>query len=248
MLISIIKKCYMGCSHCMFDCKPTDTEMLTFDQFKKSIDLANKINSQLIIISGGEPTEHPLFLEFLTYAYKNFNKSIMVASNGMFAFNELYKKKIIGFLNTHKRVLFQITADKRFYPKTVPIINHLKVCYTSEIPTLSSKGRAKTNNLSLEKLKIKSPICPNCFNIFSAFKNLKDILKAASFLENNFNKYCSFGVTWNGEIGIGENCHIIGTLESNIEELNKNMAKFKPCNKCGAVDNLSEEIRRYIYK
>lgn len=62
----ITNRCNMTCAHCCFSCGLEGDDM-TEETFKKCVDLAAK-NEVAIGIGGGEPTMHPLFMDFLLYA------------------------------------------------------------------------------------------------------------------------------------------------------------------------------------
>jgi MoaA/NifB/PqqE/SkfB family radical SAM enzyme len=67
MILVITDKCSMGCTHCLSDCKP-DGQHITLEQFKQNLEFALRTigrNPQILILSGGEPFEHPQIREIL---------------------------------------------------------------------------------------------------------------------------------------------------------------------------------------
>jgi len=63
MYIQITDRCNMKCAHCCFDCTDKGNDM-TEEIFNKALEIANNFGDT-IAIGGGEPTLHPLFLNFL---------------------------------------------------------------------------------------------------------------------------------------------------------------------------------------
>lgn len=61
MILMITNKCRMNCSHCM-NFSSNDGQHMKVDVIGKSLEFIKEIKPNMLIISGGEPTEHPLFL------------------------------------------------------------------------------------------------------------------------------------------------------------------------------------------
>lgn len=79
MLIQITNRCYEGCAHCM-QCSDHKGEHMDFDTFKRVVKFGAFIGCAAFIISGGEPTEHPQFLEFCQYLDRFIVKNKMTAA------------------------------------------------------------------------------------------------------------------------------------------------------------------------
>lgn len=60
MLFCITNKCSMGCPHCMSDCKP-EGQLLDKNDLMPFINFFNFMRFRTLLISSGEPTEHPDF-------------------------------------------------------------------------------------------------------------------------------------------------------------------------------------------
>lgn len=227
MLLKITNVCHMGCIHCLDNCKPEGVYM-SLEQIDKNIEFIKKLQSKVIIVSGGEPTEHPYFFEIVEQIKKHFNKrAILIASNGMFLFDEKKRYRIQKL-----DVSVQITNDKRYYPKEIPFIKHKNFIYETHIRTLKPQGRAKT--LCCTKTS------PDCYNLRSLVIHNELNLKSAINLLELKGYFCKPVINANGTISIGESveCTTIGKLGDTIETLEKNIRAMR-CNNCGLMNQLS---------
>jgi hypothetical protein len=221
----------MGCSHCMVEATPDGEHMLR-DTYDKALDFNICYDPSLIFLSGGEPTDHPTFLEYLWLArrYRSLGKVlyVLVASNGMFLEDESYTKEIIKM-----GIPFQITNDPRFYPKEIKKIDHPLFTYEDTLRLVSPMGRALSNKLDTARQT------PLCFNLRSLCRNYQDFGKAVSHLRSII-KMCAPSVNVDGSLVAGEapGCYKIGTIESTPEEIIYNMNRMK-CGKCLLYKNLT---------
>jgi hypothetical protein len=236
MLVKITTQCGMGCSHCMEDALPSG-EHMSMDVFVKSLSFIERVykDIKIIMISGGEPTEHPQLLDFIKLLDGWY---VIVMSNGLFL------KNLNTYLTTSllfSGVTLQIYNDLRYYPIKVDPINHPRVIFGDRINLMSPFGRAKTNNLKSDR---QSPVC---FNLRSAAGNLKSFSEAVKTLRLS-GKMCTPSIDFNGNIIAGESrfCHKIGTVESSEEELLENLLNME-CNKCRLEDNLSLILKKCIH-
>ena len=81
MLIQITNRCRMGCPHCLDDSRP-DGGMMTDRAFGKAVAFAKDNGERQVVISGGEPTEHPDFFALCKTA-SACGLAFSFASNGM---------------------------------------------------------------------------------------------------------------------------------------------------------------------
>ena len=236
MLVKITTQCGMGCSHCMEDALPSG-EHMAIDVFVKSLSFIERIYKEIkiIMISGGEPTEHPLLLDFIKLLDGWY---VVVMSNGLFLKN-LNTNLTTSLLFSGANI--QVYNDPRYYPIKVEPINHPRIIFADKINLMSPFGRAKTNNLKSDR---QSPLC---FNLRSIAGNLKSFSGAVMTLRMS-GKMCTPSIDVNGNVIAGESrfCHKIGTVESSEEELLENLLNMK-CNKCGLEDNLSPILKECIH-
>lgn len=236
MLIRITNACHMGCSHCMVNATP-DGENMTDDNFTKALRFTEEFDLPLVMISGGEPTEHPRFIDFIEQV-KQTELLPVVLSNGMFLEDEAFTEKVLNL-----GISFQITNDARFYPKDIPKIKHPLLTYVYNIQSITPLGRAKGKIPHSQK-------APGCFNIRSMthfFQENHGSLHDVICGLRSYQKFCTPSINADGSISAGETnqCFRIGNLDSTQQELLDGLMKVK-CNNCGLEDNLSPVHKRAI--
>ena len=167
MLIRITQKCSMGCPHCLVNATP-DGEHMTLATFKNAITFAMEVDLLApLLISGGEPTEHPQFLEFVDLALRH-NVKVLIFSNGTFLEDKDYTDKILV-----REIEVQITNDERFYPRRVPIIEHPKLMYEHKLRVLTPLGRGAVLAEKAQELPVSR--APGCFNLRSMARSMKSL-------------------------------------------------------------------------
>lgn len=232
MLVRITDYCDMGCTHCMVNASVSGTHMDT-DTFRDTLRFTKRYEPALLL-SGGEPTQHPDFIEFLGMIRdNNFDvDAVLILSNGTFLEDESYTKEILSFGHG-----IQITNDPRFYPKTVKRIDHPLIEYEDTIRQISPFGRAIKNGITTTQKY------PGCFNLRSIAEICKTFTSAVRRLRLIAQRFCSPSINTNGSISVGETpfCRWIGTIHSADEELITNI-KFIHCNNCGLGKNLTGEF------
>jgi len=221
----------MGCSHCMIDSHP-DGEHMAMENFAKSLDLIRRIDLSVIMISGGEPLEHPEFFEFAELAKKHI-EVVLLLTNGMFTEDKELTKRVLDL-----DLMVQITNDQRYYPKRVPKINHPNVSYETHVRVITPLGRA-----SDEPTTKQAPMCYNLRSLACSKKNLQ----ASILLLRSFEKFCTPSISVDGSVVAGESpfCGKIGTVDSSDNELAEALMNME-CNRCGLEDRLSPIHREAI--
>lgn len=144
MLLKITEKCSMGCTHCMNDSKPTGKHMdeKTFHDAVEFLIKHKVFNG--ILISGGEPTEHPQFVEFIEYLVNQLQndprcsnavhrrkndfrcldvvKSIVITTNGVWMLTHRDEvERIINLNSPTLYISFQVSTDPRYYPERIDV-------------------------------------------------------------------------------------------------------------------------------
>ena len=245
MLIKITKSCHNGCTHCCNDSRPSD-EHMTLQTFKDALNFAEKYDKNNITgneIAGGEPTEHPLFLEFLDAYFEILgkNKILTVATNGHYLLE--HSDVIHEYLEKYPSLIFQITYDNRYYPKkldtTKRVLRHKRIYIVTEIGKMYPQGRAVSNNLKVTD----NIMCPPCFNLKLILmqlgcNNLKDLFTTMRKME----KYCTPSIQWDGSIAFGEYdcCPKYCTIYDDEKTIINQIKNFD-CNGCPEAIAICEE-------
>ena len=256
MLLKITEKCSMGCSHCMNDAKP-DGKHMSLETLEDSLNIIVRNNIyHCLIITGGEPTEHPVFPMFMGYIIASLEKHnlksiITVTTNGFWILDneenrECAKRIAAGSKNV--QVNFQVSADPRFYPKRLDVTKRIWrekgfVLCDNCIERIYPQGRAKTNNLTWEAKGSK------CFNIRALTKQLPSpTLESVIWALATKAKFCAPMIKINGDIVLGESflCPSCASIYDSGEDIIQKIKDFK-CNGCDIINsNLDMRYRQFV--
>ena len=259
MLLKLTESCNMGCLHCMSNCVPDETTHMTDDTFEQCIRFMKKYYNSLhtIVVSGGEPTDHPKFSEYIKKLVKEFSNknicdpAIAICTNGLWInenFNE-FKELYDELKNIHcSKVVWQITNIPGLYPKrlneyTIKKLNKMKnvtVENTTSGCILYPQGRTLENNLEWKTN------APKCFNIRSISKKCS-VFTDVLILMTQFKKVCTPSIEYDGSLKLGESylCPKCCTIWNTEEEIIKSIKEFK-CLKCKEAISCLPEIAKEI--
>ena len=257
MLIKITNFCSLGCNHCLEDSTVAGKHM-TRETFLASLALTERLEGDAwrqgiprrILISGGEATEHPDVEWFLTTVIDGGYEVILI-TNGMWLDDPVLRAKILR--PEWNRLLVQVTNDPRFYPKqpTAVPTDDPRVVFVPTLTVLIPLGRMKPDRVRSGRDGLPVRKGPTSFNLRSATRSLGDVraaltmqrARAAIGLSGN----CSPSISWDGTLVAGEtsNCFPIGDVHSTAEQVTRALVSMQ-CNKCGLVDNLTQEQKLAI--
>lgn len=254
MLIKITNFCSMGCSHCLEN-STVAGEHMTRETFLAALGLTERLESlawqrgipRILLISGGEATEHPDVEWFLETALAEGYRRILI-TNGMWLDDPVLRAKILRPDWTD--LMVQVTNDPRFYPsapKAVPT-DDPRVVFVSSLTVLVTLGRLKRSRLPATPPLRKGP---TSFNLRSLTRSLGDVREALFMLRvratMGMSGNCSPSISSDGTITAGEssNCFPIGDVSSSTEDITRTLVAMT-CNKCGLVDDLTQEQKLAI--
>jgi organic radical activating enzyme len=232
IILNITNYCTMNCKHCLNNSNESGTHMKT-KIFNDSIDKIKLWNPMALLISGGEPTDHPDFIEIVKYTKDRLkNTKIMIISNGLFTLEEIR-------VNKYKKldVTFQITHDNKYYKKDIKIIDYDKFIYCDTIPSeLYNIGRAR----NIDYKFTNKPKCVNFRSFIVSGLSFKDTIKSSELRI----KLCNPVIHPNGNITIGEtnSCYVVGDIYDDDKTIENNIKNFThdKCNKCNGFNNISK--------
>jgi hypothetical protein len=246
MLIKITDKCSMGCSHCLSDCNPNGKHM-SFETFQKAIRFNfDRAGDSPILISGGEPTEHPEFEKFIGYLlmYKKLEEAknlrklapITVTTNGLWLSENVEFVKYLENSSFYNDIMFQVVVDDRYYPVHV----NEKILSSSEliiighdVPAIYPQGRALQNNIPTNR---KSS---NCFNVRAITKQIDsptfEKIISMQYLRGHM---CTPHIDIDGNIKLGESrlCAVCSNIDKTDEEIVNDIINFQ-CHQCDFINN-----------
>lgn len=255
MLLKVTEKCSMGCIHCLSDCKPEEKHM-DMNTFKKGLEfwkglrydgLGNIIDylNTPLIISGGEPFEHPDikgFLEYIAKDYKDLSKFMTVTTNGDYL--STHPEDIEYYKEILPNLQFQVVIDDRYYPKhvdekTLKQYSNIKVCH--DVAAIYPMGRAVDNKLSHDRKSSQ------CFNLRALCKQTPRLYDAITQLTVK-GKFCTPCIEYDGSIKVGESqlCPPCSHVDKTYDEIYEDIKKFK-CSKCNFLnDKLPMMYRKFV--
>lgn len=247
MIINITQHCTLKCPHCMQCAGPDRTEFMNRETFKKALEFAKNIRSNVLMISGGEPTSHPMFFEFLQEAFDNEFLSVSVLSNGTFLRDHAFTEKFAGMVKGKDNFFMQISSFKELYSNYNEIHkpnlkglrlfgDRVSVCdeSTTEIK-MKPLGRACSGKWYEEAKRINGfPSCTNSCLILAQSKWMGP-LGIGTIMERN-QRFCLPIVSWDGSIRLGESeqCKVVANISEPLEDINEKLFSFRPCGGCAS--------------
>jgi hypothetical protein len=212
---------------------------MEMDIFYQSLDFIKRMRPMVVLVSGGEPTEHPQICKIIREIKQlPFLIEVVLISNGHFLFNKELTEQVLNL-----GVPIQVTYDQRYYPVPIPLdkIKHPQIALETEIRHIYPLGRAVTNNI-----KPYNTIAPKCFNLRSIARNCFSFKDCVQTLES-YSKFCTPSINIDGSISSGESnlCCRIGSVTSLDKELYDNLISMR-CNRCGMEDKLDQLHRKAI--
>lgn len=212
---------------------------MTRDTYVQCLRMAVALGDVGLLISGGEPTDHPDIINFLALANETRLQHVLLLSHGMWltdpAFDPEKRKAILNLVTG-----VQVTNDPRYYPRRIEQIEHPKVMYETHIRQVAPFGRAKTNGITTTR---QTPLCFNLRSFSRSFKSLSQGI----MMQRMRASFCTPSVNINGDILAGESvsCCPIGNVRDSVTTLDDGIINLK-CNRCGLVDGLSPMHKRAI--
>ena len=259
MLLKITECCSAGCIHCLSDCKP-DGKHMSKEMLSDVMNfIVHNDLCKAIIVSGGEPTEHPEFMNMMQIIINHSKSSgrifgITITSNGFWVIDHQEEaKSLVAQSTSNCLVTWQISTDDRYYVKKLDTTKRIfrepgfTLCKDC-VEHIQFMGRAKDNNLSGIRAK-----CSSCFNFRAVARQLNDKTPGGTTLPEvigymeDIGRFCTPEIRINGAICAGESdlCPPFSNIYKPINEIMKDLLACA-CRKCGNNDNLPDFHRRLI--
>jgi len=203
---------------------------MTTEIFDKALQLSYLIGARAIILSGGEPFDHPDIFELIAKT-QGRGFVTMVASNGLFALDSEMRNRV-----ARCGALIQVTNDPRYYP-TKPL-HHPKPLRGERLRIRGPHPADLPPAVAPRRLGSSPPVrAPMCFNLRSVTRSY-DLISALSLLQMQ-GKLCSPSINVDGTVRAGEadTCFKLGTVDSVEGDLDEAIRTMH-CNRCGLQDNL----------
>lgn len=226
MLLRVTNKCHGGCSHCMIDSSGPDGEHMSAETFDKVLGFLHRTNTPAVLVSGGEPFEHPHIFSIINKLSRR--GYVFVASNGHFILDDELTERIRS-----SGVAVQVTCDPRYYGKKLDRYQFLEPQFHFE----DSLGGIFPCRRTKEAGLAPSRQSPMCFNIRSATR-ARGFVDGVVLLTRSA-RICSPSINVDGTVRAGETdtCHQIGTVDSTLQEIEMALVGMR-CGKCGTGGHL----------
>ena len=242
MLIQITNCCRMGCPHCMDDSTPFSPHM-TESTCRNAVSFAKSSGALLVVISGGEPTEHPRFFDLCRIVSESGIR-FSICSNGMWLGDpkkEWMMEKVCrlngfcgGQIYTNPkwyRLHEQTMAKWRAQDHKWEMLHiHLD---TTDIRGMQDLGRAKGCQEAMkeaESSQYHNSCLSSCLTL--AQTNTPQEFFHLMFMQLRF---CTPMVDFRGDVHMSEvwSCPSCGNVNDvTYDTLWRNMRKFRPCGGC----------------
>lgn len=257
MLIKITNYCSMGCGHCSEN-STVAGEHMTREMFLAALALTERLEGEAwrqgiprrILLSGGEATEHP-DVEWYLETVMSGGYDVILITNGMWLDDPGLRAKILR--PEWKRLFVQVTNDPRFYPSRPSAIptDDPRVVFVPSLTVLVPLGRMKPARARAGTDGVRLRKGPTSFNLRSLTRATGDVREALTMLRARaaigMTGNCSPSVSCDGTLVAGEtaNCFPIGDVRSTADEVTRALMAMQ-CNKCGLVDDLTQEQKLAI--
>lgn len=232
----------MGCPHCMDDATP-DGGLMDFNTtFLNSLKFA-KVCGGVIILSGGEPTEHPHFMDMCKEVSK-WGFKFSICTNGMWMFEPAQARSFVSIACLEGFCGAQIYTNPKWYrlhddtvrkyQENADEWRSLKVLLdVSDIRGMSDIGRAKTCKRAVEETE-SSPYHNMCLKTHVSAAQCNDLETLTQILMCQ-GGFCKPLVDWEGNVHASESwlCQSFGNVNSNIPgEIFDLIKSGRPCGSC----------------
>jgi len=247
VLIRITNRCTMGCPHCVIDSSGPKGAHMTEETFEEALKFREVIGSRIVVVSGGEPTEHPQFFGLMRKAVATVPDHVcafVVASNGLFALDDFKYERMCRLVDDSQGfITVQVTNDVKYYPRSLAHIQSRfqrpNWAFVDSLFQLTPCRRTRENNLTATRR------APLCFNL-RAHTRIGGLASAVAGLEGLMRACCpSINIDGTVRAGEGDTCHELGDVRSEFETIEEKLVLMR-CGACGLRNNLKDYEKELI--
>ena len=102
ILIEITERCNLSCPTCFAGSSPLHSEMMSLEEFTRQVDqlvAGGKRGSDMIQLSGGEPTVHPRFFDMVDLLFERGFHQVCINSNGIKLAQPAFTKRLANCMS-----------------------------------------------------------------------------------------------------------------------------------------------------
>ena len=252
MLLQITNRCHMGCPHCLDDATPNGP-IMTDETCRNAVSFAKDSGERLLIVSGGEPTDHPRFFDMCRIVSQS-GLCFSICSNGMFMGDPKKEWQMEKVANLAGFCGGQIYSNPKWYrlhnqtiakwnaqaPKWEMLHLHLD---TTDIRGMQDLGRAKNCPEAIAEAEA-SPYHNSCLASCTTLVQSED---SHEFFKLMFmqHRFCTPLIDVAGNVHMSESwlCPSCGNVNTDTRDmLWLKMRSFRPCGGCiGCKRYLTED-------
>lgn len=247
MVVKITERCSMNCTHCFNRAHGQGPDM-DFDMLEKVIQKLNEFPYRLLLISGGEPAEHPQLLMVMEYMARNLRRLkeivVVLATNGLYFENHLELARKIH--NLFPTLQIQVTNDRRFYPVDIdeskPFYRERYVTVCREVEMITPQGRALDNHIPTPRT---ASSCVNCRSIIHQIP--RHTIEADIQALEAHHKFCTPTIGVDGMLRAGESslCPGFASVEDDNATISRKLMEFR-YNQCAETAGLNRHIPQML--
>lgn len=243
MLLDITNTCRMGCPHCMQRSTP-EPQHMSDETFGLAMRFAGMARPRAVLMSGGEPTEHPKWLEYARAVVEG-GYSLVIATNGMWI-GTGDEDGMVGLMRESGDAIIQITTVKGLYPrheetsaKVAALKDRFKreglrhrICVADRITGMIGLGRCCDSPELSAAARENTLSTTSCFP--SALVAAQTDLHAAIRILEERGKICHPLVDWTGGLHWSESwlCPAFASVRDDFGEICRKAREWRPCGKC----------------
>lgn len=258
MLIQITNRCHEGCAHCMQNSLP-DAPHMDIATFRKALQFGTFLNTQVYVITGGEPTEHPQFGEFCRILDRHIRKGkikavFTVVSNGTWYPDR--EDEMTRLANLESYFGMQVYTNPKWYKDAEFIITHKRqieripkiIVDTTDIRNMQDLGRARFNEQAQAEID-KNPYHMSCMNGHLMFIQASPLHRLKGQTKEGL--LCRPLVDFRGNVHLSESWYCPSFGNVNIDMMTtlfNNLQRATPCCKCRLGKKFLESTDSQIMK
>ena len=250
MLIMITNRCHMECPQCM-QYANTDGRHMTDETFEQVIDFCREARPLVVNITGGEPTEHPAWLEMAREVLPLPSVKILsILTNGAWIDDTDERLKMARLIREGRgRVKVQVYSHPKYYQDHEWTVEHEQQFRAIGcIPDfkdpifMQDLGRARKNCQEEVADSDHVPSCINSHLIAMQASSLTHFLTMAA----QAGKFCRPLIDTDGGIHMSESwlCPTVAHVSDGVQEAFSKMRSSRPCGGCRLYRNFEQLHRK----
>lgn len=246
MLIQITNRCHMECPHCMQDSNP-DGPHMSDETFHQLLHFCEAAQPYVVMLTGGEPTEHPLWADYARELLRLPSVKVMVIlTNGAWIENSKTRITMAKLIRSQKgRVQVQVYTNPKYYRDHKWTLEH-EAQYRSigcrpdfnDPLFMQDLGRARKNYAEEIQSSDRSPSCTNSHLLAIQTASMQHF-SAATITSG---KMCRPLIDVNGGIHMSESwlCPTVAHISDGINVAFQKMRASRPCGGCRLYPNIAK--------